>query len=87
MEKNILCPILVAPPPFADLFPSVGEGLILSGTGPADAASRLSATTNLRLPPSNRTATGTGVSSGGALDFTDTPAANCPLRFSQVVTP
>lgn len=78
---------VVVPPQFTAATPAGDGSFVLSGTGPAGAAYRIFATTNLALPFSNWTAMTTGSFSGGVFNFIDLQATNHLQRFYRAVTP
>ena len=80
-------PALIAPPQITNIVQSIGGNFILSGTGPAGAAYRMLAATNVTSPLSNWTAISTGSFIGGTFTSTDIQAPNHPQRFYQVVMP
>lgn len=77
---------VVTPPQFTNFTLGAGGSFTLSGTGPAGAAYRIFAATNLALPFSNWTAMITGTFGGGVFSFTD-QTTNHPQRFYRAVTP
>jgi fibronectin-binding autotransporter adhesin len=59
----------------------------MSGTGAADQAYRILATTNLAEPFTNWTEVDTGTFAGGVFSFTDVDSTNYTRRFYRVVMP
>jgi autotransporter-associated beta strand protein len=59
----------------------------MSGTGAADQAYRILATTNVADPLANWIEVGSGTFAGGVFSFTDLSSTNYPRRFYRVVTP
>ncbi len=57
------------------------------GSGPSDAGYRVLAATNLALPLGDWLQIGSGVFTGGVLEFADSYATNHSVRFYQFVTP
>lgn len=85
--SGTLSVVSVAPPQFTSIVAGADGSYTLSGTGPAGAAYRIFATTNLVLPLSNWTVAATGTFHGGVFQFTDTAATNFPHRFYRAMTP
>jgi autotransporter-associated beta strand protein len=75
-------------PPQIGMATRTGDGNFqLTGTGPANAAYRILATTNVALPLSSWLQISSGSFTGGSFTFTDLNATNFPRRFYSVVTP
>jgi hypothetical protein len=85
--SGTLSVVSVAPPQFTTIVAGADGSYTLSGTGPAGAAYRIFATTNLVLPLSHWTVAATGTFHGGVFQFTDTAATNFPHRFYRAMTP
>jgi hypothetical protein len=64
-----------------------GSSFLISGAGPAGAACRVVATTNLTLPLSNWIPISTGAFSGGVFNFADPEASNYVFRLYRLITP
>lgn len=81
-------PVALPPPQITSAVWNVGgNSFTLSGLGPASAAYRVLAATNVALPLSNWMTTATGSFTGGVFTVTDPQATNYPQRFYQVVAP
>ena len=79
--------VWLASPKFTNFVRGVDGSFTLSGTGPAGAAYRILATTNLIQPLTNWTAMTTGTFSGGAFSIANLQTTNFPQRYFRVVMP